>query len=208
MYISLFIEWIVIWFSIALPVWPIAILCINRCLSKGRLSGFLTWMWAATADACYGAVAWFGLTFISDFLIDNRIYLQIIWISFLIYLGIKTWLQKPACLEDKKCEMSSVSADYFSALWLTITNPMTIISFAAIFAWAWISATPWNYTSAFMLVLWVFVGSALWWSILSNSAAYFRWKADTKLLLIINKISSIMIILFALVMVLNMFFHN
>jgi len=69
--IIFFLKGVVIGFSMAVPVGPIGILCIRRTLTGGRLSGFVSGLGVATADAVYGCIAGFGLTFISDFLVSQ-----------------------------------------------------------------------------------------------------------------------------------------
>ena len=131
--VSLFVRGLVIGFSIAAPVGPIGVLCIRRTLAEGQLYGLVSGLGAATADALYGCVAGFGLTFISAFLIGHKLWLSLIGGLFLLYLGIKTLLSKPA--EDAaKAEGKGLFRAYASTFLLTVTNPMTILSFAAIFA--------------------------------------------------------------------------
>src|SRR3970040_603046 len=124
---------LVIGFSIAAPVGPIGVLCIRRTLTEGRIAGFVSGLGAATADAFYGAIAGFGLTFISSFLIDQQFWLRLAGGFFLLYLGVKTFRSSPpdnAALQDR----SGIFGAYASTLVLTLTNPMTILSFAIIFA--------------------------------------------------------------------------
>ncbi len=90
----LFLQGLIIGFSIAAPVGPIGILCIRRTLAEGRASGFFSGMGAATADAFYGCVAGFGLTVISAFLIEQRFWLQVVGGIFLCYLGARAWGEK------------------------------------------------------------------------------------------------------------------
>jgi len=85
----------IIGFSIAAPVGPIGVLCIRRTLTEGRLSGFVSGLGAATADAIYGCIAGFGLTLISSFLIEQSQWFRLIGGGFLLYLGLRTFLTKP-----------------------------------------------------------------------------------------------------------------
>ncbi len=197
--INFLIKGTVIGFSIAAPVGPIGILCIRRSLTKGHLSGFVTGMGAASADMVYGVIAAFGLTFISSFLVDQQLWLKIIGMIFLFYLGIKTFLEKPQEKNDRKAKSNGLFSDYLSTFFLTIINPMTILSFAAVFAGLGLGETSGNYISASILVLGVFIGSALWWIILSNGVGVFRKKIKSNILGWVNKISGSIIIGFALV---------
>jgi len=197
--ISFLIKGTVIGFSIAAPVGPIGILCIRRSLTKGHLSGFITGMGAASADVVYGVIAAFGLTFISSFLVDQQLWLKIIGMIFLFYLGIKTFLEKPQEKNDGKTKSNGLFSDYLSTFFLTIINPMTILAFAAVFAGLGLGETSGNYISASILVLGVFIGSALWWIILSNGVGVFRKKIKSNILVWVNRISGSIIIGFALV---------
>ena len=132
--ISLFLRGLVIGFSIAAPVGPIGILCIRRTLADGRASGFLSGLGAATADALYGCVAGFGLTVVSAFLVDQRTWIQLIGGVFLLALGVRTLRSRPAERAAQASAGRGLAGSYLSTLLLTLTNPMTIISFAGIFA--------------------------------------------------------------------------
>jgi len=171
----LLLKGLVIGFSIAVPVGPIGVLCIRRTLAEGRASGLVSGLGAATADAIYGCIAGFGLAFISNFLVSQQVWLRLIGGVFLWYLGLKTLLVKPAEQASLAKGNGLVSA-YATTFFLTLTNPMTIISFAAIFAGLGLASTSGNYVSAGVLVLGVFIGSALWWLILSGGVGVFREK--------------------------------
>jgi len=135
---------IIIRFSIAAPVGPIGVLCIRRTLAEGRVYGLISGLGAATADAIYGCVAGFGLTFISSFLISQQIWLRLIGGGFLCLLGIRIFLSEPAKQAASTKGNGFLSA-YASTFLLTATNPMTILSFAAIFAGLGVGSTSKNY---------------------------------------------------------------
>src|SRR3989344_5776045 len=124
---------LIIGFSIAAPVGPIGVLCIQRTIAYGKISGLFTGLGAATADGLYGAVAAFGLTIISNFLVGQQFWFRLIGGAFLLYLGIKTFMSKP---EEKTATENhkGLLSDYFSTIFLTLTNPTTILSFVAVFA--------------------------------------------------------------------------
>jgi threonine/homoserine/homoserine lactone efflux protein len=124
---------IILGFSIAAPVGPIGVLCIRRTLAEGRASGLVSGLGAATADAIYGCVAGFGLTFISSFLVNQQRWLHLVGGAFLCYLGIRTFLARPAD-QAALAQGSGLIGAYGSTFLLTLTNPMTILSFTAVFA--------------------------------------------------------------------------
>ena len=197
MVLSFFLNGLVIGLSIAAPVGPIGVLCIRRTLTEGQIVGLLSGLGAATADAIYGFIAGFGLTFISNFLIDQQIYLRLIGGGFLCFLGVRNLLSKPVekVVADKR---KGLLASYFSTFFLTLTNPVTILSFLAIFAGLGIGGVNTSWVSALALVVGVFIGSILWWIFLSVSVNIFRTKFTPQRLRWINRISGTVIIAFGL----------
>jgi threonine/homoserine/homoserine lactone efflux protein len=181
--------------SIAAPVGPIGVLCIRRTLSDGKLTGFLSGMGAASADMVYGAVAAFGLTVVSNLLVENAFWLRIIGGGFLLYLGMKTFIEKPADHAARATQSGYFSA-YLSTFFLTITNPITILSFAAIFAGTMLTQET---SSPLVLVLGVFLGSAAWWLTLSLGVGLMRDRLTATHMAWINRISGTIIIIFGVV---------
>jgi threonine/homoserine/homoserine lactone efflux protein len=197
---GLFLRGLIIGFSIAAPVGPIGILCIRRTLAEGRTSGFLSGLGAATADALYGCVAGFGLTIISGFLVDQRLWIQLIGGFFLLALGIKTLRTAPSG-QAAAASGKGLAASYVSTFFLTITNPMTILSFAGIFAALGIADTGGDLSAAALLVSGVFFGSAAWWLILSGGVGLMRERLTTRMLRWTNRFSGIILVAFGVLAV-------
>ena len=162
-------------FSIAAPVGPVGLLCIRRTLASGRLAGFVSGLGAATADAVYGCLAGFGLTLVTCLLVGEQYWLQLVGGLFLCYLGIKTLLTQPAERAATERENGLIGA-YVSTFFLTFTNPLTILSFAAVFAGMGLADESRGYVSALSLVFGVLAGSALWWFFLCGIVGLFRNK--------------------------------
>jgi threonine/homoserine/homoserine lactone efflux protein len=200
-----FYKGLIIGFSIAAPVGPIGILVIKRTLSAGMLVGFISGLGAATADAFYGSIAAFGLTFISTFLIHQQFWLRLIGGLFLCYLGIKTFLSQPADSSGQPDGLGLLNA-YGSTFFLTITNPLTILSFAAIFAGLGLVETNGNYFSAAITVFGVFLGSASWWILLSTGVSILRSRFTSTGLLWVNRISGLIILGFGFVTLFSLLF--
>lgn len=201
MEIAFLLEGLVIGFSIAAPVGPIGVLCIRRTLAEGRLSGIASGLGAATADAVYSCIAVLGLTSISNILIDQQLWLRLIGGLFLCYLGIKTFLAKPAkraALTKGNGLVDGLVGAYASTFFLTLTNPMTILSFTAIIAGLGLANTGGNFMPAGAVVLGVFIGSSLWWLILSGGVGLFRERIDYQGLRWVNRISGAIITGFGL----------
>ena len=188
----IFLRGFLIGISIAAPVGPIGVLCIRRTLAEGKLKGFLSGLGAASADMLYGAIAAFGLTVVTDLLVENKFWLRLLGGCFLLYLGVKTFLEKPAA-HAARSDQSGYFGAYISTFFLTITNPMTIFSFAAIFAGTMFIG---NTSSPILLVAGVFAGSATWWLALSFGVGLLRERLDQNLMLWINRGSGLIIIAF------------
>lgn len=187
------LKGLVLGFSVAAPVGPIGLLCIQRTLMHGRLAGFLSGLGATTADALYGAVAAFGFTLLTDFLISQQRWLQLAGGLFLCYLGMKTLLAKPADREAT-AQGKGLWGMYLSTLFLTVTNPLTILSFAAMFAGLGVAASANSAGSAVQMVAGVFLGSALWWSLLSVGGGFLKKKISPAILRGVNILSGVLIV--------------
>ena len=184
---SFFVKGGVIGFSIAAPVGPIGLLCIRRSLADGPRVGLATGLGAATADAVYGAIAGFGLTAVSTFLVGKKFWLGLVGGAFLCYLGARTFFSKPPATPENKADTGLASA-YASTFFLTLTNPGTILSFVAVFAGFGLGAAG-SYAAAAALVAGVFTGSALWWLILSQGVGRARSLLSPSRLMAVNRIS-------------------
>jgi threonine/homoserine/homoserine lactone efflux protein len=193
MEVPLFLQGFILGFSIAAPVGPIGVLCIRRTLAQGRLVGFVSGLGAASADMFYGSIAAFGLTAISALLVSKQFILSLVGGGFLLYLGVKTFLEKPAS-EPAKAEATGLWGAFVSTLFLTLTNPMTIIAFVAMFAGLGLGRNTDAYVlSAIKIVLGVFLGSATWWLILSQGVGFFRDRFTPRAMLWVNRISGLII---------------
>ena len=196
--ITYFYKGLIIGLSIAAPVGPIGVLCINRTLSSGRMVGLLSGLGAATADAFYGSIAAFGLTFISAFLVQQALWFRLIGGAFLCFLGIRTMLSKPNNNAIQANPTSLLNA-YGSTFFLTLTNPLTILAFTAIFSGIGLVSLDGSYSSAAITVLGVFLGSACWWFILSSLTSLLRDRISLTALIWVNRISGLVILGFGIV---------
>lgn len=189
---GLLMRGIVIGFSIAAPVGPIGVLVIRRTLDSGRLIGLVTGLGAATADALYGCVGAFGLTFISGLLLSGQLWTHVIGGLFLCYLGFRS-ITAPTAGRAAAIARSTYLRSYLSTLALTLSNPATILSFAAIFAGLGVGKTTGGYGAAAVVVSGVFAGSALWWLLLSSGIHATRERITPPMLRWINYISGAII---------------
>jgi threonine/homoserine/homoserine lactone efflux protein len=192
---SLLLRGLALGFAIAAPVGPIGVLCIRRTLAQGRAAGLLSGLGAATADALYGSVAAFGLTAISGLLVAQQTWLGLLGGAFLCCLGARTFLAAPD-LEPGRTQAGGLAGSYASTLALTLANPMTILSFAAVFAGLGLGAGSSSFGSAAILVLGVFLGSASWWLALSTGVSLLRGGLGAAGLRWVNRVSGAVIVTF------------
>jgi threonine/homoserine/homoserine lactone efflux protein len=206
MNIQFFVKGLILGFAIAAPVGPIGVLCIRRSLADGVLAGLATGLGAATADALYGCIAGFGLAAVSAFLVHQRFWLGLIGGLFLCFLGLKTFLSTPSESPAPGRERRLLRA-YLSTFVLTVTNPMTILSFVAVFAGIGLVSSS-DYRLAASLVFGVFIGSALWWILLSSGAAMMRKRVGPRLMLFVNRASGTLIFVIGVYSLAGLFRHR
>lgn len=191
--LTLLVRSLVLGFAIAAPVGPIGLLCIRRTLAGGRLSGLATGLGAASADAVYGAVAGFGLTLAAGVLIEQRYWLQPLGGLFIAWLGWRTFSSKPVRDELSEAANKKLIGAYFSAFFLTISNPLTILSFTAIFSGFGIGLAGGDLGQAASLVAGVFIGSALWWFLLTAIVTWARLRVKPQVIAMINQGAGILL---------------
>ena len=155
---------------IAVPVGPVGVLCIRRTIFNGRLAGFVSGIGAATADAIFGIIAGFGLTFVSNLLLDYQEWLRIGGAGFLLFVGISAFTAEPLAGTQSQRDPETLLADFASTFALTLTNPITILAFLAIFAGIGFTGDDATLGGAAILVFGVWLGSLLWWAGLAFGA--------------------------------------
>jgi len=188
---------LLIGFTVALGVGPLSLLTIRRTLGHGRVYGLASGSGIAAADASYGAVAAFGLSAVTALLVGIRSSLALVGGAFLVLLGVRTILAPPADHAAPDRERPGLAGAAVSIYGLTMTNPMTILSFAAIFAgFGLAGGSP---IEAVLLVLGVFLGSMAWWLILTSIVAAFRSRLTPAILHAITRLSGVLLLLYGVV---------
>ena len=190
----LFLKGILIGLLIAIPVGPVGIVCVHRVMARGRLAGLFSGLGAAVADGLYGAVAAFGLTLISNFLIERNFWIRLFGGIFIVFIGIRMYFAKPVTdIEDDI--PNTLVRDFLSTFIITLTNPLTIMGFLAIFAGLNLIDPRRGPLDASILVSGVVAGSGVWWLALVLVFGFVRSKFDFAYLNIVNKIVGILIVI-------------
>jgi len=192
-----FIKGLIIGFVICAPMGPIGLFCIRKTLLDGRLAGFAAVLGASTVDALYCAIAGLGISFISNFLTNEKTLIRLAGGLILIIIGIKFFFTKPA---DKPPETKGggLLSSFFSAALLMLTNPLAIIVFSAAFTALGVHGWKWNYSLTAALVLGVFAGSALWAPLLITLLSLFRFQFNGSQLILINRVAGAILFGFGL----------
>lgn len=190
-------------FAIAAPVGPIGVLVIRRTLAMSPKAGLVSGLGAATADAGYGLVAALGLAALMRPLVAHADLLRVLGGVFLCAFGVRTLLAGPAAGGAAEPPVVRLWGAYLSTLALTVTNPLTILSFAAAFAGLGLASTKHGSHAAVTLVTAVFLGSTLWWAILSSSVGLLRGRLGGGALQAINWGSGLLLVGFGLLALLG-----
>ena len=195
MLLGFLLKGVLVGIVIAVPTGPVGVLCIRRTLLHGRLAGWVSGLGAATADAVFGIVAGFGLTFVSDVLLGYQNWLRLAGAAFLLYIGISALAADPLAAIRSRRDPEGLLADYASTFALTISNPITILAFLAIFAAIGFTGDAATLGGAAILVLGVWLGSLLWWVGLAVGAGMMRASFDRQHLIWINRGSGVLLLL-------------
>ena len=193
------IRGLIIGFTIAAAVGPISLLVIRRTIEHGGIYGFASGLGVATADASYGAIAAFGLTALTSVLVSGRLVLGIVGGVIIALLGIRTMLSRPGEVA-RDAERPGLAGAFASIYALTMTNPMTILSFAAVFAGLGLVSGS-SFIDAAVLTLGVWAGSTLWWVVLTAIVTWLRERVSTRILLWVNRVSGAALVVFGIVAV-------
>ena len=187
---------VVLGFTIAAAVGPISLLVIRRTLAEGEIVGLASGLGVATADATYGAIAAFGLGAITNVLVGGQRVLGLVGGAFLLWLAWRTARAEPTEPASTPARRGGLAGAYLSILGLTLTNPMTILSFAALFAGLGIA--PGDVAGATSITAGVFIGSGAWWLLLTLTVGIVRSRVTRAWLGRINVASGLVIGAFAL----------
>lgn len=185
--------------SIAAVLGPIGVLCVRRTLASGFAVGWVSGMGAATADAAYASLAAFSVTALTVLLVEQRLWLRLIGGLFLLYLGLRTLRARPSFggAAAASATAGGLASAYGSTLLLTLSNPMTIMSFVAIFAGLGLGAVGGTVGGVY-LVVGVFLGSAAWWLVLASLVITVRSRLSPGVFRVVNVVSGLIIIGFGL----------
>jgi len=195
------IRGLIIGLTIAAAVGPITLLVIRRTIDHGGLYGFASGLGVATADATYAGVAAFGLTAITSLLVSGHVLLGIVGGAVIAFMGYRTMISRPTG-PAPDAERPGMVGAFASIYALTMTNPLTIVLYAGVFAGIGLVAGS-SFADAAVITVAAWLGSTLWWVILCSFVAWVRGRVSTRAMLWVNRISGAALVAFGIVAVLS-----
>jgi threonine/homoserine/homoserine lactone efflux protein len=205
--IELFLKGIIIGLMVSIPLGPIGVLCVQRTLNKGRKSGFVSGLGASVADTFFALIAGYGMSMVITFIKTQHLYFQIIGGAIIMYLGIHIFFTNPVKqLRLQRMSQNKLSQDFLSVLFLTVSNPMAIFFFLAMFAGVNLAGGTMNVFFIGLVVAGVSVGSVSWWFILTTLVNIFRHRFRLKAIWWMNKISGMLIFFLGIAAILSVWF--
>lgn len=200
MLLAFFLKGIAVGIVIAVPVGPVGVLCVRRAILDGRMAGLISGFGAAAADAVFGGIAGFGLTFVSDWMLGWEDWLRALGGGYLVFIGARALIAGPREGAVSQREPESLIGDFASTFALALTNPITILAFLGIFAAIGFSGEKATPGGAAALVLGVGAGSLLWWLALTVGAGLFFRSPEPHRLYWVNRVSGGILLLSGVVL--------
>lgn len=198
----LIVSGFVIGLIVAVPIGPVNLICIRRTLAFGPVNGFVSGLGAATGDGVFAVVTGFGLTAVAQLIEGFAMWLELSGGALLLFFGLRTFFTNPHLRDAEKLAAkngrSSLAGAMASTFALTITNPATLLGFAALFAGfgGLAGAKEPSFVSAAFVVIGVCAGSTAWWLSLTTVVGLFHARIDDYVMHVINMVSGFLIAAF------------
>ena len=192
-----FLKALLVGLTAAIPLGPLGIMCIQRTLSKGRWAGFAVGLGSSVADTFYATIALLSVSYISQFLDRNRIWVMLIGGAIVLGIGLQIALKNP--IKDLRRPIAgSLSSrrarDLLKGFLMTITTPGALVLMLGLFAFFGLDLGDGSHPEAAGFVLGgIFLGTAAWWFLLSSGISLFRKRFRLRQIIAINRISGILI---------------
>ena len=192
---------------VSVPLGPMGVLIIQKTLHKGALSGFIAGMGAACADLFYATVAAFGLGFVINTIKTHEVILQIVGGIFLLIMGLNIYFANPLkqIKARRRVTKKGLLGDFLSLFFLTVSNPVTVVVFMAVFAGMSVFGESSSMLGELLVVMGVLLGGGVWWYTLSTLVNIFRKKFRLRVLITINRVSGLVITILGALVILAAF---
>jgi len=204
--LSLLMKGILIGVIVSIPLGPMGLLAVQRTLNKGRASGFFSGMGIVTADTIFALVAAIGLTFIINFLNEQKLYFQILGGMVVLLVGVKIFAANPIKqLRAFRLKRVNPLEDFLSILLLALSNPLTVLMFVAVFAGLKLGGDLTSFGGAFFVVSGIFMGATFSWFFVSSILTHYRRKFRLRSILWFNKLAGGAIFIVGLATIFSLF---
>jgi len=196
-YFYLVMSGVVMGLIAAVPIGPVNLICIRRTFAFGPLNGFVSGLGAALGDGIFAAITGFGLTWIAQLIEGYAPIIELIGGAMMVWMGYRTFVSPPMprCADDKPdSEGTNLGRAMISTFALTITNPVTLLSFGVMFAsLGGLAGGAGSFHDASFVVAGVIGGSAGWWLALTTIIGLFHTRIDEQAMRMINRICGVLV---------------
>ena len=194
---EIFLKSLALGFAVSAPVGPVGIICMDRSLRHGKLTGLSAGLGATVADTLYGAIAAFGMASVTDFLLAHEMWFRLFGGFIVLALSWRTYFMPPPIFQNRQPGEKRPLARIFRETFLiTLSNPMTVLAFMAVYAGLGIHVE--SREDICLVLLGVFLGAGLWWTFLSLSTVFMRHKLSATVLGRFSRGAGISIALFGI----------
>jgi len=195
--VYLVISGVVMGLIAAVPIGPVNLICIRRTFAFGPLNGFMSGLGAALGDGIFAAIMGFGLTWIAQLIEGYATVIELIGGAMMVWMGYRTFISPPVprCSEEKAdSEGTNLARAMVSTFALTVTNPVTLLSFGVMFAsLGGLAGGAGSFHDATFVVAGVVGGSAGWWLALTTVIGLFHTRIDERAMRMINRICGVLV---------------
>ncbi|GAB1473136.1 LysE family transporter [Bacteroidota bacterium] len=194
MLVESIVKGFIVGIGASIPLGPLGVMCVQKTLSKGRISGIVTGLGASITDTIFATFAIVSLALIQEFVNNNETSVLFYGGLAVIAIGLKIFLTNPVKQIRRSKGGKKLLEDFISAIIMTITNPGAVFLILGLFAFVGLNVDSSSSGDViFAALLGVFLGANAWWIILSTSINIFRNKFRLKQLLMINRVAGIVI---------------
>ena len=179
---------------------PIGMLCIQRTLTKGQLSGFFSGLGAAVSDLFYAIATSLFMGFLVNFVQAHEMSLQIFGSIIMVLFGYYIFRHNPTKnLRDNQEQKQTLAQDFITAFLLTFSNVLIVILFIGLFAQYGFILPEHSIQMTASGLVGVFAGAVLWWFFITFVASFMRQWFNIRGIRILNKLMGIIIMTLAMI---------
>ncbi len=200
----MFIKGIMIGLVFGVPIGAVGVLTIRRTITYGARAGFISGIGCSAADLCYSSISIFGITLISDFILQYQNFISLIGGAFVVIMGICFMIKKQIVVHETSASVKFLSF-FTSSFIIAITNPSTILTFMmafTIFNVRQISSAG----EGMAITFGILTGTCIWWTAISVIIGRLRRRRTERNLLAVNYILGILVLLFGLGILIKSFY--